>query len=49
MPDTGAYLILGLAATAVIFGLFVVSLYVRHRNLDRDLELIQKLAEDDQG
>jgi hypothetical protein len=47
MPDTGAYLILGLVAVTVIIGFFVVSLVIRHRNLQRDLELIQKLAEDD--
>lgn len=47
MPDTGAYLILGLAVTAVILGLFVVSLFARHRSLERDLELIHRLAEDE--
>jgi hypothetical protein len=42
-PDTGAYLILGLIATFVIFGVFIGSMVLRHRNLDRDLELIEQL------
>jgi general stress protein CsbA len=47
MPDTGTYLILGLAATALIIGFLVISMVVRQRNLDRDLELIRELKEDD--
>ncbi len=47
MPDTGAYLILGLAATTVILGFLVVSLFTRHRNVERDLELIHKLGQDE--
>jgi hypothetical protein len=47
MPDTGAYLILGLASVAVILGAFVASLFVRQRNLTRDMELIQKLSEEE--
>lgn len=46
-PETGAYLILGLIATAVILGSFIASMIVRHRNLDRDLELIEQLRESD--
>ncbi len=45
-PDTGAYLILGLATTAIIIGALIVSLFTRQRNLDRDLELIQQLQDD---
>jgi hypothetical protein len=47
-PDTGAYLILGLIATIVIIGVFIGSMVLRHRNLDRDLELIEQLRETDQ-
>jgi hypothetical protein len=46
MPDTGAYLILGLAATALIMGALIASFVVRHRNLTRDIELLRKLADD---
>lgn len=47
MPDTSAYLILGLASVAVILGAFVASLFVRQRNLNRDLELIRRLSEEE--
>jgi hypothetical protein len=46
MPDTGAYLILALAAVAVIMGALIASLFTRQRNLDRDLELIKQLQDD---
>ena len=48
MPDTGAYLILGLVVVAVIMGGFILSMVVRFRSLSRDIELIRQLAEDDQ-
>ena len=48
IPDTGAYLILGLVVVAVILGGFILSMVVRHRSLSRDIELIRQLAEDDQ-
>ncbi len=47
MPDTGAYLILGLASVVVILGAFVASLFARQRNLTRDLELIRRLSEEE--
>lgn len=46
-PETGAYLILGLVATTVIIGAFIASMIVRHRNLDRDLALIEQLRDND--
>jgi hypothetical protein len=48
-PDTTAYLLLGLAAVFVIMGGLIGSMMVRFRNLQKDRELIQQLAEDDQG
>ena len=48
MPDTSAYLILGLAAITLIVGFLIVSMVVRQRNLDRDLDLIQQLRENDE-
>ena len=47
MPDTGAYLLLGLFATALILGTFILSMVMRHRSLARDEELIRQLAQDD--
>ena len=46
IPDTTAYLILGLVVTAIIMGAFITSMMVRQRNLDRDIELIQQLSEE---
>ncbi|MBL8133595.1 MAG: hypothetical protein JNL42_17160, partial [Anaerolineae bacterium] len=38
MPQTGEYLLLGLAAVGTLLGLFLLSLGVRFRNLRRDLK-----------
>jgi hypothetical protein len=46
-PDTLNYLILGLAAVAVIMGLLIASFFVRHRNLEQDMALIDQLYEDE--
>ena len=46
MPDTGAYLILGLTAIVVIMGFLVISMVTRQRNVDRDLELIKQLQDE---
>jgi hypothetical protein len=46
-PDTLNYLILGLAAVAIIMGLLIVSFVVRHRNLEQDMALIEQLSEDE--
>lgn len=48
-PDTLAYLLLGLA---VIFGVMLVyvgSLVLRRRNLERDVQMIEWLDEDQQS
>lgn len=47
IPQTLNFLYLGLGATAVLFLGYVASLFVRYRNLQKDAELIQQLAEDD--
>jgi hypothetical protein len=46
-PDTAAYLILGLAVVALIGLGFIASLIVRQRNLEKDLQLIEQLREQD--
>jgi hypothetical protein len=46
-PETGAYLILGLIAAIVILGGFIASMIFRHRNLDRDMDLIRQLRDTD--
>jgi len=42
-PDTGAYLLLGLAVIFGTLGLFVANTLVRFRNLRRDIEAIELL------
>lgn len=48
MPDTQAYLFLGLAVTFFILAFLVASMVVRWRNLQRDMELLDQLEEDEQ-
>lgn len=45
-PDTLAYLYLGLAVLVVIGGGFIASLFVRYRNLQNDLRVIEYLRDD---
>jgi hypothetical protein len=47
MPETGEYLILGLAAIALLLALFIGSMVVRYRNLTKDIDLIQRLQEEE--
>jgi hypothetical protein len=46
-PVTTNFLWLGLGSTALVFGLLLFSMYWRSRNADKDLELIEQLAEED--
>lgn len=46
MPDTTAYLFLGLAVTFGILGFYVASLVVRRRSLQKDLRLIDQLRQE---
>jgi len=46
MPDTTAYLILGLAVTFGILGSYVASLVVRRRSLQKDLRLLDQLRQE---
>lgn len=43
MPDTAAYLYLGLAAIAFILLVFIVSMLLRRRNLEQDHALLDQL------
>ena len=44
-PDTSGYMIAGYAVAFITLGIYVASLYIRHRNLSRDLEILESLAE----
>ena len=46
-PDTLSYLIMGLAVTFAVLVILLGSIVIRHRNLSRDLELIERLQADD--
>lgn len=45
-PDTFGYLILGLGVVSAIVALFIGSMVVRHRNLQKDLQMIEQLRQD---
>ncbi|MEM6529177.1 MAG: hypothetical protein AAF653_12845 [Chloroflexota bacterium] len=47
-PETMDFLLMALGATAVLMAGYVGSMFVRYRNLQKDAELIQQLAEDDE-
>ena len=46
-PDTSFYMNLGYGLFFVVMGVYVASLYVRNRNLKRDLETLEALDEDE--
>ncbi len=47
MPETTPYLILGLVVSAVLLLGLIGSMVARHRNLERDLVLIEELAREE--
>lgn len=46
MPETTAYLWLGLAVTFGLLLLQIGSMLLRHRNLTRDVEMLRQLQDD---
>jgi hypothetical protein len=46
-PENTEFLIFGLVAIFVIMGLFMGSLMLRWRNLQRDIQMIEQLRDDD--
>jgi hypothetical protein len=47
-PDTLNYLLLGLGAVFVIMGGLIGSMILRFRSLQKDIDVINRLKEDDQ-
>ena len=43
IPDTSGYMIAGYAVAFIVMGLYVLSLYLRHRNLNRDLAMLKEM------
>ena len=46
-PDTSGYLIAGYAVAFIVMGLYVLSLYLRNRNLHQDLITLEELEKSD--
>ena len=44
-PDTSAYMIAGFIVSFVTMGIYVLSLYIRNLNLNRDVEMLESLDE----
>jgi hypothetical protein len=42
-PDTSSYMIAGFAVTFVTMGIYIVSLYIRNRNLQQDAETLESM------
>jgi hypothetical protein len=46
MPDTASYLYLGLAVVVVIMGGYSLSLFLRFRGVEQDLQVIDQLKDE---
>ena len=42
-PDTSGYMIAGYAIAFLVMGIYILSLYLRRRNLDRDMEILEEM------
>lgn len=44
-PDTSAYMIAGYIVAFLVMGIYVLSLYLRNRNLKSELEILEEMEE----
>lgn len=44
-PDTSAYMIAGYIVAFLVMGIYVLSLYIRNRNLKSELEILEEIDE----
>ena len=44
-PDTTVFMVLGYAIILLVIGGYLASLVIRHRNLQKDLEVLQEIQE----
>ena len=44
IPDTSGYMIAGYTIAFLVMGLYVFSMYLRYRNLNRDLETLEVIS-----
>ena len=42
-PNTNGYMIAGYAVAFIVMGLYILSLYLRHRNLNQDLTTLEEI------
>ena len=42
-PDTSGYMIAGFLVTFITMGIYVASMYIRNRNLERDVETLESM------
>ena len=42
-PDTSGYMIAGYAVAFIVMGLYVASLYLRSRNLQQDMSMLEEM------
>lgn len=42
-PDTSSYMIAGYAITFLVLAVYVVSLYLRNRNLKQDMDMLAEM------
>jgi len=43
-PDTSGYMIAGYAIAFIVMGLYVLSMYVRYRNLNQDIQTLEIIS-----
>ena len=48
-PDTSFYMNLGFALTFIVMGIYVASLYLRSRNLRRDMDMLEAMQESEKN
>ncbi len=47
IPNTDNYMIAGYVISFLTMGIYVLSIYIRNKNLKRDLEMLQELDKSD--
>jgi hypothetical protein len=42
-PDTSGYMVAGYAIAFIVMALYVASIYIRNRNLNQDIEMLEEM------
>ena len=43
IPDTSGYMIAGYAVAFIVMGLYILSMYLRTRNLNQDIAMLEEM------